>query len=400
VSPRAPRAPRAAPGPRPQAFFAAALRLAERGRGRTSPNPVVGALIVRGGRVVGAGFHRALGRPHAEVEALRAAGPRARGATLYVTLEPCNHQGRTPPCTEALLAAGIRRVVYGAADPDTHGRTRGAQRLRRAGVRVEEAPPAEAAACARALAGYVSRVSRGRPLVTVKVALTLDGRVATRTGHARWITGEAARAHGRLLRARADAVVTGAGTVRADDPLLTARDAAGRPAARQPLRVIVDARARTSPRARLFRAAGPVLVAVTAAASAAARRALASAGAEVLVLPGAPGGAPRGGPRVSLPALLGALAERGCNDVLVEAGPTLNGALLAAGLADRLALYVAPKLLGSDALPAFALAGPARADAATALAVTRTVRVGEDLLVEAELLGAGTGPGGRDPAAR
>jgi diaminohydroxyphosphoribosylaminopyrimidine deaminase/5-amino-6-(5-phosphoribosylamino)uracil reductase len=385
VSPRAQRTPRAAPGPRPQAFFAAALRLAERGRGRTSPNPVVGALVVRGGRVVGAGFHRALGGPHAEVEALRAAGPRARGATLYVTLEPCNHQGRTPPCTEALLAAGIRRVVYGVADPDTHGRTRGALRLRRAGVRVEEAPPAEAAACARALAGYVSRLRRGRPLVTVKVALTLDGRVATRTGHARWITGEAARAHGRLLRARADAVVTGAGTVRADDPLLTARDAADRPAARQPLRVIVDARARTSPRARLFRAAGPVLVAVTAAAPAAALRALAGAGAELLVLPAAPG-APRGRPRVSLPALLGALAARGCNDVLVEAGPTLDGALLAAGLADRLALYVAPKLLGSDALPAFALPGPARADAATALAVTRTARLGQDLLLEADVL--------------
>ncbi|HEV8320285.1 MAG TPA: bifunctional diaminohydroxyphosphoribosylaminopyrimidine deaminase/5-amino-6-(5-phosphoribosylamino)uracil reductase RibD, partial [Myxococcota bacterium] len=204
-------------------FLRRAARLAERGRGRTSPNPVVGAVLVRRGAVVGEGWHRKLGGAHAEVEALRAAGARARGATLYVTLEPCNHRGRTGPCSEALIAAGVRRVVYGVADPDRHGQARGAVRLRRAGVAVQEGRGTAAEACARVTAGYLTRTAHGRPLLTLKVALTLDGRVATRTGHARWITGAAARAHGRARRGRSDAVLTGAGTVRVDDPRLTAR---------------------------------------------------------------------------------------------------------------------------------------------------------------------------------
>ncbi len=315
-----------------------ALLLAEHGRGRTAPNPVVGAVLVRAGRVVGEGWHRALGRDHAEVEALAHAGRRARGATLYVTLEPCAHWGRTPPCTDALIAAGIERCVVATRDPDPRVNGRGLRKLRAAGVRVEVGLLADEARAQ--LAGYRRAQERGLPRITWKVAASLDGRIADARGRSRWITGAAARADGHRLRAASDAIVVGAGTARTDDPRLTARAGAS-PRSVQPLRVVLDSRL-TLPRSlRLFRAplARGTVVACTDAAPAARARWLASRGVAVWRLPA------RGG-RVALEALAARLAREGRHEVLLEGGATLGAALLVAGLVQRLVLYAAPIVLG------------------------------------------------------
>ena len=313
-----------------------ALRLAERGRGRTAPNPVVGAVLVRDGRVVGEGWHRLLGSEHAEAAALRRAGPRARGATLYVTLEPCAHWGRTPPCADALVAAGIRRCVVGLRDPDPRVNGRGLRRLRTAGVRVETG--LLAGAVGERLGGYLRAHLRRLPRVTWKVAATLDGRVADARGRSRWITGEAARADAHRRRAASDAIVVGAGTARADDPRLTARVRGVR---RQPLRVVVDSRLRLPLSLGLFSPplARGTVVACTGAAPAARARALERRGVDVWRFPATSG-------RVSLPALARRLARAGCHEVLLEGGPTLGSAFLRAGLVQRLVLYVAPRVLG------------------------------------------------------
>lgn len=313
-----------------------ALALAERGRGHTAPNPVVGAVLVRAGRVVGEGWHRAVGRDHAEVEALARAGRRARGATLYVTLEPCAHWGRTPPCTDALLAAGITRCVVAARDPDPRVNGRGLRKLAAAGVRVEVGLLADEARAQ--LAGYRRAQERGRPRVTWKVAATLDGRVADARGHSRWITGAEARRDGHRLRAASDAIVVGAGTVRADDPQLTARGMRG---ARQPLRVVVDSRLSLPLTARLYARtlARGTAVACTAAAPASRVRALEARGVRVWRL-----AAERG--RVKPSALAARLVREGCHDVLLEGGPTLGGAFVRAGLVARVVLYTAPLVLG------------------------------------------------------
>jgi diaminohydroxyphosphoribosylaminopyrimidine deaminase/5-amino-6-(5-phosphoribosylamino)uracil reductase len=313
-----------------------ALRLAERGRGRTAPNPVVGAVLVRDGRVVGEGWHRALGEAHAESVALRRAGRDARGATLYVTLEPCAHWGRTPPCADALVAAGIRRCVVGLRDPDPRVDGRGLRRLRSAGIRVETGVLADEVG--EALGGYRRAHATGLPRVTWKVAATLDGRVADARGRSRWITGEAARADVHRRRAESDAVVVGAGTARADDPRLTART--GGPV-RQPLRVVVDSRLRLPLALGLYspRLARGTVVACTAAAPGPRARALERRGVEVWRLPAARG-------RVSLAALARRLARAGCHEVLLEGGPTLGSAFLRAGLVQRLVLYAAPRVLG------------------------------------------------------
>lgn len=320
------------------AHMARALRLAEQGLWTTSPNPRVGCVLVRDGRVVGEGWHQRAGEPHAEVHALRAAGAQARGATAYVTLEPCSHHGRTPPCADALVAAGVARVVAAMRDPNPLVAGRGLLRLQEAGI-------ATAAglldAAARELnIGFVARMERGRPWVRVKLASSLDGRTALANGKSQWITGPEARRDGHRYRARACAVLTGIGTVKDDDPRLSVRDVA---TSRQPWKVVVDSRLEISPQAALFDG-GPVLVAcaVDLAARPEAVAALAAAGGEVLSLPNAAG-------KVDLAALLDELGRRGVNELHVESGFKLAGSFVREGLADELLLYQAPTLLGDTA---------------------------------------------------
>ena len=354
--------------------MARALDLAERGRGTTSPNPMVGAVLVRDGRGVGEGYHRAAGEPHAEALALAAAGPLAAGATCYVTLEPCAHHGRTPPCADALLAAGVARVVAALRDPDPQVDGAGLARLRAAGVAVAVGPGAERAA--EQNAAFLLHRRLGRPRVTLKAAASLDGKVAAADGSSQWITGELARADAHRLRAEADAVAVGAGTALADDPRLTVRLPGH--AGRQPLRVLLDAAGRVGAGGHLFDGQAPTLVATTAAAPAAAVEAWSAAGAEVLVCAEAPAG-------VDLAQLLKALGQRGVLELLVEGGPRLHASLWAAGLADRLVWYLAPLVLGGDGAPGL-LAGPGAPTLAAgrALRVHSVDRLGPDLRVVAE----------------
>jgi diaminohydroxyphosphoribosylaminopyrimidine deaminase/5-amino-6-(5-phosphoribosylamino)uracil reductase len=318
--------------------MAHALRLAERGLCTTQPNPRVGCVIAHGDGVAGTGFHRRAGEPHAEVHALRDAGERARGATVYVTLEPCAHHGRTPPCADALVAAGVRRVVIAAEDPFPQVAGRGIGKLRDAGVAVDVGLMREAA---RELnVGFFSRIERGRPWVRVKLAMSLDGRTALANGESKWITGEAARADVQRWRARSSAILSGSGTVLADDPRLTVRLPDGAAFA-PPLRVILDRQLRTPAGSHVLDGSAPTLLLHGTAVSAADER---FARVERVALAG-PGDA------LDLRAVLALLAGRGCNEVQVEAGPTLCGALFAAGLVDEVLLYVAPLLLGDGARP-------------------------------------------------
>jgi diaminohydroxyphosphoribosylaminopyrimidine deaminase/5-amino-6-(5-phosphoribosylamino)uracil reductase len=346
-----------------------ALRLAVRGRGRTAPNPIVGAVLVRDGRVVGEGWHRELGAPHAEAEALARAGARARGATLYVTLEPCAHQGRTPPCTEVIIAAGVRRCVVALGDPHRIVNGRGLRRLRAAGVRVEVGCAADEVR--EAMGGYLLAHRRGRPRVTWKVAATLDGRIADAAGRSRWITGAPARQRGHALRAASDAIVVGSGTARADDPRLTARHAAG---AAQPLRVVCDTRLALPTTLKLLSrplAAGTV-VACGPRATRARQAALEARGVTVWRLPLADG-------HVSPRALARRLAAEGRHEVLLEAGAALGSAWLRAGLVGRIALFTAPLALG-DGLSWCALPGRPLARAPRGH-IDRLERVGDDALL-------------------
>lgn len=318
-----------------------ALALAERARGRVSPNPPVGCAIVSGGRLVGRGWTQPPPAPHAEAVALQEAGCHARGATAYATLEPCAHVGRTQPCAEALIAAGVARVVYAVADP-TAAATGGAARLGQAGVTVEHDPLAQPAA-SRQLAAHLHAARTGRPLVGLKLAVSLDGRLAAADGTSQWLTGPAARQRVHQARARADAVIVGAGTVAADDPRLTARSVGD---ARdwdgpQPLRVVLDARAATPPSAAVADVAqAPTLVVVGPEADAERVAALRAAGVEVEVV------AARRAGGADLRAVLARLWDRQVREVLVEGGATIAGAVLAAGLADRLEVHVAATVLG------------------------------------------------------
>lgn len=319
-----------------------ALALARRGLGRTSPNPCVGAVIARGNRVLGEGWHRAAGQPHAEIAALRDA--RRRGhrdlsrATLYVTLEPCSTHGRTPPCTEAILAAGLRRVVVGAADPFPAHRGRGLRLLRRNGVRVVRSPLADA--CTTLNAAWNRWIVTRRPWVLAKIAQTLDGKIATASGESRWITGEPARRVAHRLRAESDAILVGLGTIRADNPVLTARDARGKLLPHQPVRIILDSTARTPPRARALAApGGKTWVAVTARAPAARTRRLDAAGATILRLPARNG---RPDPR----SLLRHLGQRGIVRVLLEGGGETLASFFEARQVDAVAFFLAPMILG------------------------------------------------------
>jgi len=361
------------------AHMAAALALAERGRNTTHPNPRVGCVLVREGVVVGEGFHARAGGPHAEVVALEAAGAAARGATVYVTLEPCGHQGRTPPCTEALIEAGVAEVVAPIVDPNPKVAGRGFAALERAGIKVRHGLMVAPATALNA--GFIKRMRHGRPFVRLKVGMSLDGRVALASGESRWITGPEARRDAQALRARSDAIVTGIGTVLADDPALTARDAEDRPLERQPLRVVLDGALRLPADARLLTEPGRTLV-FTAARDAHHASELSEAHAEIRALPAMPS---ESGVRLDLEALLDALGEREINEVLIEAGPTLAGAFVAARLVDELVLYMAPSLLGDSARAAFVLPALASLDRKVALEITELRAVGRDWRVTARL---------------
>jgi diaminohydroxyphosphoribosylaminopyrimidine deaminase/5-amino-6-(5-phosphoribosylamino)uracil reductase len=316
-------------------WMAQALRLAERGLYTASPNPRVGCVLVRDGIVVGEGWHERAGEPHAEIHALRAAGESARGATAYVTLEPCSHYGRTPPCADALIAASVARVVVAVQDPNPQVAGQGIAKLRAAGIEVE-CGLMEAAARELNI-GFFTRMMRGTPWIRSKIAASLDGRTALANGESKWITGTAARQDVQHWRARSCAVLTGIGTVLADDPQLNVRELA---ITRQPLRALVDNGLRLPPNARLLQQTGAVVYTVTQDAQKIA--VLEQAGARVIVLPDVNG-------QVDVVALLRDLAAQGCNEVLVEAGSKLNGALLKSGLVDELVLYLAPQFLGDMA---------------------------------------------------
>lgn len=352
----------------------AALLVAGRGLGRTWPNPAVGCVLVRGGEVLARGWTQPGGRPHAEVEALRRAGAAARGATAYVTLEPCSHWGRTPPCCEALIAAGVRRVVVAMRDPDARVDGRGFARLRAAGVEVVEG--VLEAQVRRFQQGFVRRVTTGLPLVTLKLASTLDGRIATAAGESRWITGEASRRAVHAARARHDVVLVGSGTVLADDPELTVRGL-GLPSLP---RVVFDARLRTPEAARLVAGAREVPTwIVTAPGHQPARLApYLAAGVEVISAPhGAAGG-------LDARAALQALAQRGVTRVFCEGGAALAGGLLRAGLVQRIMWFHAPAVLGADAWAAVAPLGLPGLAALPRYRMTAQRQLGADMLTEFE----------------
>ena len=382
-------------------YLERALALARRGLFTAHPNPRVGCVLVRDGRVVGEGWHRSAGEAHAETRALESAGRRARGSTAYVSLEPCCHQGRTPPCTTALIEAGVARVVAATRDPDPRVAGRGFELLRAAGIEAGTADAPEIALAASELnAGFFRRIETGRPFVRLKLAASLDARTALPDGSSRWITGEAARRDVQRWRARAGALMTGIGTVLADDPRLTVRPGeldcedtgAGMEAAPDPdriLRVVLDSRLRTPPGAALFASPAPVLLATAPGAARTVRAAsLRAAGAEVLATTGREPeagedvGAPHGVPPA---ALLARLAERGVNEVHVECGPTLAASLVGEGLVDELLLYLAPTFLGRDSRPLLDLPAPADMASRAELRIVETKAVGRDLRIRAAI---------------
>jgi diaminohydroxyphosphoribosylaminopyrimidine deaminase/5-amino-6-(5-phosphoribosylamino)uracil reductase len=358
-------------------FMAHAMRLAERGMYTTDPNPRVGCVLVRDGRQVGEGWHRKAGEPHAERLALAQAGADARGATAYVTLEPCAHHGRTPPCADALIAAGVTRVIAAMRDPNPLVAGKGLAKLNEAGV---ETRVGLLEADATALnPGFLQRMRHGRPYLRCKLAMSLDGRTAMGSGESQWITGEEARRDVQLLRARSSAILTGVGTVLADDPSLNVRLMAQGLAGverdddlRQPLRVVLDTRLRTGPRARMLRLPGDTLIICGDGAPVETEYELRGAGADVARLP-------QLGGRLDLAKVMGLLADRGINELLVETGPTLAGNLLQAGLVDELVVYVAPHLMGHAARGLVCLPGLERMDQRIELALRAVRQVGRDL---------------------
>ena len=364
-----------------ETYFARALELAERGRYTAPPNPLVGAVVVRAGRVVGEAWHRRAGSAHAEAAALASAGSLARGADLYVTLEPCAHFGRTPPCAPAIVAAGIRRIFVAARDPNPLVAGRGLRLLRRAGVGVTFAGPSVRLQAERQNEKFRVSITEGRPFVLAKWAATLDGKTASGSGHSRWITGPAARRRALLLREEYDAVLVGAGTVRQDDPLLTRR--LGKSGRRPHRRIVMDGRLKVSTRARVFRKPeGTVVVTAVPGTQPAARR-LAARGVEVWSVPGPDG-------KVSVPRLLSRLARAGVTSLLVEGGAETLWGFFRAGLVDRVAVFSAPTVLGGKTAPGgvggegFPLRGAAR------VVDVRHERVGDDWLVTGLV-----SPGGR-----
>ena len=354
--------------------MARALALAWRGAGRTNPNPPVGAVVVRQGTIVSAGYHRRAGWPHAEVVALRQADRQARGATLYVTLEPCCHLNkRTPPCVPLIIASGIKRVVAAIRDPNPHVRGRGLAALRRAGLQVNVGVGAEEAE--RLIEPYRRLITTGRPLVTLKVAATLDGKIATAKGESRWITSPAAQKMVHLLRARSDAILVGIGTVLVDDPSLTVRTGSSR--GRVPLRVVLDPSLRIPMTAKVLTdGRAPTLIVTTSSGSSTKRAAVEKTGAHVVVLPARHG-------RILWRGLLKELGRREIASLLIEGGAEVNASALREGVVDRLLFFLAPKILGGrDAIDAVGGVSPKNLSEALPLKVTSVTRVGHDILVE------------------
>ncbi|HUP98448.1 MAG TPA: bifunctional diaminohydroxyphosphoribosylaminopyrimidine deaminase/5-amino-6-(5-phosphoribosylamino)uracil reductase RibD [Usitatibacter sp.] len=356
------------------AFMSRALALAERGRDTATPNPNVGCVLVKEGRIIGEGWHERAGEAHAETRALAACTEEPRGATAYVTLEPCAHQGRTPPCADALIDAGVGRVIAALEDPNPIVHGRGANRLRDAGIPVDIG--LMAAEAEEAHRGFLHRMRLGRPWMRIKAAASLDGRIALANGESRWITGESARRDVHAMRARSCAVLTGIGTVLRDDPELTVRHV---PCARQPRRVLIDSRLDISADAKILRGEPPIIF--TVSGDAAKRKALADRGAEVVdapVDPAKPG-------KTDLAAIARELGARGFNEVMVETGAKLNGSLLAAGVIDEIVIYFAPTILGDGAHGLFALPELTRLDQATRVSIVDARAVGEDWRVTARL---------------
>lgn len=353
--------------PDDHAHMARALQLARNGLYTTSPNPRVGCVLVREGVVIGEGWHERAGGPHAEIAAMAAASSSVVGATAYVTLEPCAHHGRTPPCSEALVRARVARVVAAMEDPNPEVAGRGLAQLREAGI--ETACGLMESEAQELNCGFVSRMTRGLPWVRVKVAASLDGRTALADGRSQWITGAAARVDGHRWRARACAILTGSGTVRSDDPALTVREV---DTSRQPLRVIVDSALASSPQAKVI---GPGAVVFTTSDDEARREAFTDRGAEVVVN--------AGGGRVDLAGMCRMLARRGINELHVEAGAGLNGALLEAGLIDEVVMYYAPGLLGSGARGMFDMKNLEDLSGMSRLRITDVRMVGGDLRIVA-----------------
>jgi len=348
-----------------------ARRLAERGRLTVAPNPLVGAVVVRDGEVVGEGWHARAGEAHAEVRTLDAAGEAARGATMYVTLEPCNHHGRTPPCVEAILRAGISRVVIGALDPDRRMRGRSVEMLRGAGIAVEVL---DDPACEAQNEQFFHKMRTGRPFVHVKLATTLDGRIAASGGDSKWVTGEAARLRAHELRAEAGAVLVGAGTVRADDPTLTARGLPEEPPA--VTRVVLDPRLTTGPESELVRTATKAPLVVFAGGEVQDGRAETLRGLGVEVV-----GAPVVGGRMDPGFVLDELGRRGIRGVLVEGGGETATGFVEGELADKLTLFYAPRLIGSEGVPMIGALRATRMAEALRFRVSEVEKVGEDVAV-------------------
>jgi diaminohydroxyphosphoribosylaminopyrimidine deaminase/5-amino-6-(5-phosphoribosylamino)uracil reductase len=368
-------------------YMARALQLAERGLYTTDPNPRVGCVVVRDGEIVGEGWHCRAGEAHAEVYALRQAGERAHGANVYLTLEPCCHHGRTPPCSDALIAAGVKRVVAAMEDPNPRVSGQGLTQLRQAGIAVETGVLQRESE--RLNPGFLRRMHSGRPWVRCKMAMSLDGRTALANGASRWISGEAARDDVQHWRARSSAVMTGVGTVLADDPALTVRlgpslwaEQGCMGEIRQPLRVVMDSHLRMPARARILNEPGRTLI-FTAEADREAARALSAAGATVENVPSAPGGN-----GVDLEAALRYLGRTGVNEVWVEAGATLSGALLQQGLIDELIIYMAPLLMGNMARGLFHLESLACLGDCIALDINDVRAVGNDWRITARLKSA------------
>ena len=367
-----------------------ALELAEGGRGLTSPNPMVGAVVVAAdGLVVGEGFHRRAGELHAEVEALGAAGPRARGGTLYVTLEPCSHHGRTPPCSPVVVASGVARVVAALVDPNPRVAGGGLAGLRHAGIEVTTS--VLAAEAARQNRAFLTAMRERRPHVTLKAAMTLDGKIADVHGGAQWITGPAARRRAHRLRSEADAIIVGVTTVLRDDPALTVR--LDRPWPREPWRIVLDTTGRTPPAARLIAAGRPErsLIAVGTGAPEVAIARLAETGATVRRYPARDG-------RVDVSAVLADLFGHEVRAVLVEGGGEVHAAFLGAGVVDRVAIFVAPLLVGGAAAPGAVGGGGRELKSAVRLGEFEVTRCGDDLLLEADVVREGTTTAPSEPA--
>ena len=353
-------------------FMAVALSLARRGLGRVAPNPAVGCIIVQGDRVIARGWTQPGGRPHAEAVALKAAGEHARGASVYVTLEPCAHYGQTPPCAEALVKAGVARVITAMEDPDPRVSGGGHAMLAAGGVAVTEGVMRDEAASLNL--GFTTRIDKGRPLVTVKLATSLDARIATASGESRWITGEPARRLVHRMRAETDAVLTGRGTVALDDPALTCRLPGLRQ--RSPIRIVVDSHLSGSPDRKLFATATEVPSWIVTTVDPDDERAAAfrAQGVEVIQVPAAADG------RCDLAAAFQALGARGLTRLLVEAGGTLVGGLLRAGLCDRIVWMRAPRLIGGDGRPAITALGIANLDDTPQLRLVEVERAGDDVV--------------------